>query len=417
MGAAAGSVNARSGVVRALVRRPRTTLRIGYSTRFAVLLRPLVVQGRLVRGILWVMGSADWIKARFPDVQRYFVLISTAAGKRGWAVGRVEDIHGLTLDAHAADYRAQFPEGRCLLIRNADFIDEREFYPVETPKIYDVLFNSTFSAVKRHERFLATLYDLRDNYGVNLRAAVIAWSAAPRLRNSRLFPELAYRTVGPLLENGQRRYARHIHRSYETAIEDGVQVDILQPVYRSSPGAIAALRSLYSRSKVHVLLSKTEGCNRATKEAILCNVPGLAIAGSVAATELVNERTGKAVSDTQREISEGILHLVRHHADYAPRQWALESCPRAAAVERLWWKVNEVERYPGYPSIEAANALRREAGARARDNHRDLNGWNGAGSSGVLGTEMRNVRREFRNWLPRGGERLRAGRRRSTRGA
>jgi glycosyltransferase involved in cell wall biosynthesis len=366
-----------------------------YQLRFVILLYPLVMQNVFYKGVLWIMGNADHVVRRFPDIRRYFLIISTASSRRKWAVGSAEDVHGLTLASYAGDYRAEKPDGRCLVIRNADFIAETEFYPAAVAKEYDVLFNSTASPVKRHELFIAVLRELRDRYHRDVRAAVVLWSGPPRLANSMVRPSVYYRALAPWLDRERRAYARHILTLYARAMDEGLRITRIAPMFRSNEQTIPRLRALYSKSKAYVLLSQTEGLNRTVKEAMLCDTPAVAINGSATATELLNARTGKAVDDDLRAICEGILDVVDHRERYTPRAWVLQHCSRMTICRALWETINSFQTYPGYPSIEAATRLRRDVAAMPLDDYVSLNGWNGAGSRGSLTTEMRAVRRRF----------------------
>ena len=375
----------------------RNTIRERYAVRFVVLLYPVVLNGRFYKGVLWVMGNASHVAKKWPDIKDYFWVISTASGSAEWAKGQDEDIHGLTLDDYVSDYQLKFPTGRCMVIRNADFIDEKDFYPIKMEKQYDLFFNSALWKVKRHELFLSTLEELKNRYHREVKAAVILWTGPPRLENSRIYSKSFYRLAHPLMaQNEARGYARHVRCLYEKAIQEGFQIDIIDPMYRWKKDTVQKLRLLYNRSKIYLLLSQNEGLNRAAKEALFCDTPLLVIKGSTTAKEFVNVSTGKAVEDTQEAISEGILDMLDRRHSYSPRSWALKHCPRARIFERLWDKIQELEKFPGYPSIHEANRIRRQFTARERDNYLDLNDWKGVGSRGSLKEEMRRIRKTFK---------------------
>jgi hypothetical protein len=347
------------------------------------------MDGRFYKGVLWIMGNTSYVTAQFSDIKDYFWLISTSSGSAQWARGRDEDIHGLTLNAHLEDFQAAVPNGHCMVIRNADFIDEDDFFPIEIGKKYDLFFNSTLWKFKRHELFLSTLYDLRRRYRRELKAAVILWSGPPRLQNSRIYSKSFYRLARPLVaDSDMSRYARHVRRLYANAVRDGLDIDLIDPMYRWNKGTVTNLRRLYNQSKIYVLLSQTEGLNRAAKEALLCNVPVLVIKGSTTAAEFVNAATGEAVADNQQAISEAILHMLTHSDRYAPRQWVVKNHSRTRICEEVWRKINALEQYPGYPDISVANKIRHQFTAREHDDYLALNNWKGVGSQGSLQKEM-----------------------------
>jgi glycosyltransferase involved in cell wall biosynthesis len=366
-----------------------------YQVRFVILLYPLVMQNVFYKGVLWIMGNADHVLRRFPDISRYFLIISTASGRGKWAAGSSDDVHGLTLSSYADAYRAERPTGRCLTIRNADFIAESDFYPIDVAKEYDVLFSSTLTPFKRHELFIATLRELRHRYRRDLRAAVVLWSGSPRLDNSTVAPALYYRLLGSWLYRTRDAYARDVRALYARALDEGLRITRIPPVFRSDTQAIPKLRALYSQSKAYVLLSQTEGVNRGAKEAMLCGTPVVAIAGSTTATELITVRTGRAVDDDLAAICEGVLDVVDHHERYTPRAWVLQHRPRTNICREIWEMINTFQMYPGYPSLERATELRRSVTTRPLDDYVSLNGWNGTGSRGSLTAEMRAIRRQF----------------------
>jgi hypothetical protein len=352
------------------------------------------MDGRFYKGVLWIMGNASHVTREFSDITEYFWLISTSSGSAQWAKGRDEDIHGLTLSAYEHDYETAVPEGRSMVIRNADFIDENDFYPIELEKKYDLFFNSTLWKFKRHELFLSTLYDLKRRYRRELKAAVILWSGPPRLQNSQIYSKSFYRVACPLVADTEaRRYARHVRGLYKDAIRDGLCIDVIKPMYRWKTGTVSTLRRLYSESKIYVLLSQTEGVNRAAKEALLCDVPVLVIEGSTTAAEFVNTETGEAVPDNQQAISDAILDMLAHGGRYAPRQWVVKNHSRTRICEEVWRKINALEQYPGYPDISVANTIRHQFTAREYDDYLALNDWKGVGSRGSLQKEMRAVRK------------------------
>ena len=162
-------------------------------------------------------------------------------------------------------------------------------------------------------------------------------------------------------------------------------------MYRWEENTLPKLRRLYNQSKLYVLLSRTEGVNRAAKEALLCNVPVLVIKGSTTAAEFVNVATGEAVADNQRAISETILEMLAHRERYSPRQWTISHFPRSRICEAVWNEINDLQRFPGYPDIHEANRIRRLT-AREHDNYLDLNNWKGVSSRGSLAEEMRAIR-------------------------
>ena len=366
-----------------------------YYVKFVILLYPLVIENNFCRGLLWVMVNADCIVRRFPDIQKYFAIISTPAWARKWAPSCKEDIHGLTVETHIEEYRKEFPDRESLVIRNADFIDERDFYQVGVEKEYDIFFNSVLLRYKRHELFISTLYDLRNNYRQNVKAAVILWAGHPRPESSLVYSRLYYRIVAFLLQIRRMTYTRQIRKLYEKAIADGLHITLIEPMARWEKDTIEKLRLLYNSSKMYVLLSKSEGVNRAAKEAILCNIPIVVLRDSPTAIALVNDSTGKAVADMQKDVSKGIFDMLDHYRSYSPREWALAHCPRTKACTELWETLNAIQRYPGYPDIEAASKIRQRFTQNQYDNYLDLNHWKGFGTRGSLKNEMQIIRQRF----------------------
>jgi len=316
-----------------------------------------------------------------------------------WAPGTQEDIHGLTLRRDVDIFKQEQPQKDYMVVCNADFINEKEFYPVKREKVYDVMFNSNLRVRwKGHEKFLNTLHDIRNHYGRNLHALVVFWTGNPRLSLSRIYPKPFYGVAEKLLRINDH-YALSIKKLYEQAKWDGLNLSFAHPVFCTDKHRIHKLRELYSQTKTYVLLSEDEGVNRTAKEALLCNVPILCLKGNTTGVALCNGKTGNTVDNNQRAISEGLVDLVDAYERYSPRVGVLQESSRVRKCMEIWSKLNEYQKLPGFPSLEEGNKVRAESSGNPNDTYLELNRWGGCGSNGYLKKDLQCIRRKFRHYV------------------
>jgi len=334
-----------------------------------ILLDPLVINGNFYKGVVWICFP-DVLLQRYPDVKKYFIVISTSASC-SWSHTSVEDIHALTVGSDIEGFKDEFPDRDYILLHDTHFISEDDFYPVQAEKEYDLIFPSRLNALKRHHVFIEIMYILKNKYRRNIKALVIARPDYWPIRISNIFkPSLTPKNI---VSNVKREfYGPIMNLYYKKAIMDGLDISLIRKLQN-----IGSLRLFHSKSKIYLLLSTNEGTTRTTREALLCNTPVLTIKDCPAAEAYVNNYTGKTVEDDPDSIAREIIKMVDNYKDYSPRQWAVGNEPRRIAGERLWEKINSIQRFPGYPDINAANDIRKQFTKNKYDNYSDLNNFKG----------------------------------------
>jgi len=347
-----------------------------------ILLYPLVMHGEFYKGVIWVwIRTPDLLNAfmqKSPDIKKYFIVISTT-GYCSISSTFVEDIHALPAESYVEEYKKNFPSHDYVLLSDADFISEGDYYPVETEKSYDILLNSKLLPIKRHELFIKIARMLKKKYHRDIKALVLATSNNKPINFSGLFRiSLNIRQTARNVKH--ELYEPFVKFLYRKAIMDGLDIKLI-----TRWQGIETLRMLYSKSKMHLLLSKSEGTNRAIKEAMLCNIPVMAIEKSAAAECHINNDTGKAVKDDPDTIAREIIKMVDNYESYSSRKWVLKNRPRRRACEIIWGKINLINKYPGYPDIDAANDIRKQFTKNRLDNYTDLNGYKGHWSENIEG--------------------------------
>ena len=91
---------------------------------------------------------------------------------------------------------------------------------------------------------------------------------------------------------------------------------------------------IVGRSKVAVHLTKQEGTNKATYEALCCNTPLIVYRHNLGfPMSSINERTGLLAADN--ELADAIAWAVDHYLEFQPRAWALEHTGYLRATRTL----------------------------------------------------------------------------------
>lgn len=335
----------------------------------AVLLFPLIMYGKFYKGVIWVCFP-DRLIRNYPDVKKYFIVISTSAWF-GWSHTSVEDIHALTVESDIGKFKKEFPNREYIVLHDGDFISEDDYYPIGTNKEYDVIFVSRTVPYKRHHVFIKIMYILKKQYHRDIKALVIATPDYVPKRFFNIFKSpLSLRNTVTNMKH--ELYEPIIKLLYKKAIMEGLNITLVTK-YQN----IESLRSFYSQSKMYLLLSKFEGVNRTAKETLLCNTPIMTIQNTATAEAYVNHDTGKAVVDDLDAIARGIVDMLDNYTSYSPREWFMRNQLRRTACEKLWGKINSIQRFPGYPDIDAASDIRRHFTENKGDNYIDLNYFKG----------------------------------------
>ncbi len=214
-----------------------------------------------------------------------------------------EDAIFLRLLGHDADVVVQAPWRRdfdfisslrsnlqALRVGAGDWTDPDVFRPKEGPgRSFDLVMVSNWNPLKRHAELFATLAEIRRDHGRTLRVALVGYPAGwTRADIERLARKQGVAECCSIFENIPQ----------------------------------AQVAEIVADSRVHALLSRREGANRAIYEALFCDTPVIVPRGhrGVNADHVVPE-TGILFDDG--DLARAIVTAIDDPARFAPRAWAL----------------------------------------------------------------------------------------------
>jgi glycosyltransferase involved in cell wall biosynthesis len=183
----------------------------------------------------------------------------------------------------------------------ADWVDADLFKPrPSAAKRYDLVMVANWGRHKRHAQLFRALRQIR---GRQLKVLLIGFPWADRT-------------------------AEDIRREAAGLQGTSVEVDIVE----SLPAREVAER--VSECRAFVFLSRKEGDNKALVEAMFADVPAIVYDRSIGgARSRINRATGVLASDER--LAEQIVHMLDHHAEFTPREWALAHTGSAIATRVL----------------------------------------------------------------------------------
>lgn len=222
----------------------------------------------------------------------------------------------------------------------SDWVDYRNFTPLEREKTYDSIYVANTSPVKRIHIYLQAIRKIVREYDPAYRGVLVcaAWG-------------------------GKAAEIQGLIDHYGIGENCKLQLSLSQ----------AELSELLSACKVNVLLSLKEGSNRSLFESMFCNLPVIALADNIGVNKsYINEYTGALVYEDR--LSEVLLHMAAHWQNYQPRRWALQNISPEATTAKLlaviaartaeaplegsrtFFKINNPEvSYLEYPALSTAD--------------------------------------------------------------
>jgi len=193
-----------------------------------------------------------------------------------------------------------------------DWIDPQLFTAERTPKVFDFVMVASWSPVKRHTLFFASLA------AAGLQRAPVAL--------------IGYPWEGRTREDIERAAAHY-----------GIaNVTVFERIPRQEVARI--VRS----SRVGVMLSRREGANRGVYECLFCDVPVvISRANRGFNKDHINVATGRLADDeTLGEVLAGVL---ADHQGFAPRAWAEQHTGYVRASQTLNGFLRQLAREQGEP--------------------------------------------------------------------
>jgi glycosyltransferase involved in cell wall biosynthesis len=170
-----------------------------------------------------------------------------------------------------------------------DWVDPAISLPfINSDKDYDIVFNSNWSAPKRHQALFKALSKIPST----LKVALIGFEWGGRTKQDILNLAKFYN-----VEN---------------------QIVIFEKV------SFNEVMKINSSSKVAVLLSLKEGSNRAIAESLFCDTPAIVLKNHIGGiVENITPQTGKLVEESK--LGSEIMDMLRSLRAYTPRDWALKN--------------------------------------------------------------------------------------------
>jgi glycosyltransferase involved in cell wall biosynthesis len=183
----------------------------------------------------------------------------------------------------------------------ADWVDADVFdAPPNASKRYDLVMVANWAPHKRHALLFRALREVRDR---DLRVLLIGFPWA-------------------------NRTADDIRREATELLPKRVKLEIVEKIPH------VQLARLLRQCKVFVFLSKKEGDNKALVEAMFADVPAIVYDRTIGgASSRVNAATG--IFASEQELPSKIRYMLDHHAEFAPRRWALEHTGSIVATKIL----------------------------------------------------------------------------------
>jgi glycosyltransferase involved in cell wall biosynthesis len=183
----------------------------------------------------------------------------------------------------------------------SDWVDYRNFTPLEREKTYDSIYVANTSPVKRIHIYLKAIRKIVREYDPTYRGVLVcaAWG-------------------------GKAAEIQGLIDHYGVGANCKLQLSLTQ----------GELSELLSACKVNVLLSLKEGSNRSLFESMFCNLPVIALADNIGVNKsYINEYTGALVYEDR--LSEVLLHMAANWRNYQPRRWALQHISPEATTAKL----------------------------------------------------------------------------------
>lgn len=211
----------------------------------------------------------------------------------------------IVLDKHTSSIKT-------IDLGSGDWIDSNIFSFECLEKVYDVVMVASWLKLKRHEVLFNSLRELKKR-GRSLRVALIGYPMDMKKED---------------IINKARKYG----------------VDSLCDIYDQIPSADVA--KIVSSSKVAVHLSIAEGTNKASYEALLCNVPLIVYKYNIGfRNNYINENTGVLADDN--ELPDAIEYVLAHQHSFSPRKWILKHSGYIYATHKLNQALKEIAHEKG----------------------------------------------------------------------
>lgn len=181
------------------------------------------------------------------------------------------------------------PSFKCLDLGSGDWVDFRIFKERDSSKCFDIVMVASWARLKRHEVLFQAMEKLL-NRGLRVKCALIG-------------------------------YPHDLSKNDILALADKYNVQSLIEIFENiKPEEVA---QIIAASRLAVHLSRAEGTNKATYEALMCNVPIIVYKfNNGFRKNYINNNTGLFSDDI--ELDEKIEYVLSNLASFSPRSWLMK---------------------------------------------------------------------------------------------
>lgn len=191
----------------------------------------------------------------------------------------------------------------------SDWVNPNTFYKIHnTVKIYDSIYVANYNPVKRVDRYIRAVANIRKNNPEYKGALVCAGHGSAKIEIKEM-----------LVKYKADEY-----------------IDFLGGMTQKE------LNLRFNQSKVNILLSFKEGANKGLAEGFFSGTPGLRIAENVGGNHAhINEFTGRTVPDAQLE--QALLWFSDHFDEFSPDIWARKHMDPTVSTKKLSAQLESIE--------------------------------------------------------------------------
>lgn len=264
---------------------------------------PIMRDGELYRGVV----ATDDVAALLGGISREkWVLLWLGHG------AFVPDCHA-DIDLYQLD--PFFGDSAChpqVNVSLRELTDPTQFFPTDTEKEFDVIFNAHWDTVKRPEILLDAL-----TYARKLGRPISC---------------LWFGQEWPL-----------DYQVFERRMMDEVRSRDLPVTFEQTSYAPGVVNQRYNRCRTAAICSSTESGPRVLAEAMLADLPYIATRDTYGGSPAyINERNGLLCDPHGESLAEAIWFALDHYSQFQPRDWALENMCRPVGMRRLKDAVQQI---------------------------------------------------------------------------
>lgn len=192
---------------------------------------------------------------------------------------------------------------------SSDWVNPEIFHKIpNTEKIYDSIYVANYNPVKRVERYIRAIADIRKTKP-NFKAALVCAGTGS-----------AKKEITQILKN------------YST----DANIDFLGGMSQ------ADINFRFNQSKVNVLISLKEGSNKGLAEGFFSGTPGLLISENVGGNHAhINKFTGRTVPDV--ELERALIWFSEHSEEFNPDIWVRKNMDPTISTQILSTQLKEIE--------------------------------------------------------------------------